>query len=42
MNEIKEILEKYPDYRNALFRRGYLITTNSSIHKPDEGGVPFL
>lgn len=27
LNEIKEILEKYPQYRETLFCRGYLVTT---------------
>ena len=30
-NEIKKIIKEYPQYADALFRRGYLITTNKNL-----------
>lgn len=38
MSNVKEIMEKYPEYQDALFRRGYLITTNNQI---DRSEYPF-
>jgi hypothetical protein len=37
-NEIKEILERYPQYKETLFRRGYLITDKIFI---DVNSFPF-
>ena len=37
--EIKKILQNKPQYTNALFRRGYLITTNKDLKIND---YPFL
>lgn len=33
--EVKEILNKNPEYRDMLFRRGYLITSNKKINIDD-------
>lgn len=33
--EIKKILQESPQYKNALFRRGYLITTRNDINAMD-------
>lgn len=34
-NKMKEIMKKYPEYQDALFKRGYLITTYNQIDLND-------